>query len=938
VKYIIFIFSLIITHLSVGQTNAVWPATGGYFHFINDSTPIAIYNNNNCGSRGYSICSNNGELMFYGDQYGTHYNRKDEKLLNSGQIIFSPHYGTNMAIMQISDYEYMLIYSIMKFSYNLANNPTTIYAAIIDKRLDNGFGGFSLLNQPIVSGVSMESITTIHVVRKNGFNYSLFALLSDSIYSFNIENKRFTLLDKIPVYPFQNIPPKIALTSNLKNHFSFTVSSNNDKLILWKFIIADQDFKIGTQIVPIEVYSKEEFEIIGIDNQSKFDPLKRKTINFKEFYRDTSNKYNFRGNTAFDENSISDNDSFLYFCQQPFAKDTVNFYQLKLDFNQLEINKIHSEKYSSIQSIKSIGNGNLMIYNWSVDEKYALFRKINNSNYRNAQILNNTITIPSKNITLAMNLPFHVKDHIRLSYSIKYDCKATVQFTNTSNTSRKIDTFIWYIDRPNGKQDTLISISPILEFNENGDYGFKVLGKSAAGYGYSEWYFDTLHIRIPEKPVANFLTKDTIVCRFAPLSFVNFSTAKDIHAANPQKWVWTFGDGETITTDNNKSVTHTYKLPGLYTVSLFYSNGYCDSTLVRNQYIKVVDAPVPGFSVKDTIGCAPFVAQFTDTTYENITKKEYFFSDNNNWETITTQQFSHTFNQAGKFRAVQRLYGFSGCITQSDSVWFYVSAGLTQNDTLHATVASYLPNNSIELNWTALSAAVAYGVYKANNGTVFNNNPFTVTTSTSIIDTLSTPSLVAYKIVGIDSCGSLSAAGRKAQPILLQGKVADKNTMAILTFTPYSQWQDTLINYQIEHFIEGNWMVLTSQTDTQQVIDKEFRQDGEIDKCYRIKATNTAFTSYSNSLCLPYLPMLFVPNAFSPNNDGINDVFKPITFGIVSYELKIYNRWGQQIALLHKDEAWEAKDIPQGAYYLQLNAIAVDGSQYFANEVIHLVR
>ena len=379
-------------------------------------------------------------------------------------------------------------------------------------------------------------------------------------------------------------------------------------------------------------------------------------------------------------------------------------------------------------------------------------------------------------------------------------------------------------------------------------------------------------------------------------------------------------------------------MSGSQTVSLFYSNGYCDSTLVRNQYIKVVDAPVPGFSVKDTIGCAPFVAQFTDTTYENITKKEYFFSDNNNWETITAQQFSHTFNRAGKFKAVQRLYGFSGCITQSDSVWFYVSPGLTANDTLHATVASYLPNNNIELNWPVLPAAVAYGVYKANNGTVFNGSPLTVTTATSIIDTISSPSLVAYKIVGIDSCGSLSAAGRIAQPILLQGKVADKNTMAILTFTPYSQWQDTLINYQIEHFIEGNWMVLTSQTDTQQVIDKTFRQDGEIDKCYRIKATNTAFTSYSNSLCLPYLPMLFVPNAFSPNNDGINDVFKPITYGIVSYELKIYNRWGQQIALLHKDEAWEAKDIPQGAYYLQLSAIAVDGSQYFANEVIHLVR
>ena len=39
-----------------------------------------------------------------------------------------------------------------------------------------------------------------------------------------------------------------------------------------------------------------------------------------------------------------------------------------------------------------------------------------------------------------------------------------------------------------------------------------------------------------------------------------------------------------------------------------------------------------------------------------------------------------------------------------------------------------------------------------------------------------------------------------------------------------------------------------------------------------------------------------VPSAFSPNNDGINDVFKPVIGGdIVSYEFAVYNRWGQLI-------------------------------------------
>jgi gliding motility-associated-like protein len=41
---------------------------------------------------------------------------------------------------------------------------------------------------------------------------------------------------------------------------------------------------------------------------------------------------------------------------------------------------------------------------------------------------------------------------------------------------------------------------------------------------------------------------------------------------------------------------------------------------------------------------------------------------------------------------------------------------------------------------------------------------------------------------------------------------------------------------------------------------------------------------------------LFVPSAFTPNNDGKNDDFKPLLFGnIEEYRFTVYNRWGQVV-------------------------------------------
>jgi gliding motility-associated-like protein len=40
---------------------------------------------------------------------------------------------------------------------------------------------------------------------------------------------------------------------------------------------------------------------------------------------------------------------------------------------------------------------------------------------------------------------------------------------------------------------------------------------------------------------------------------------------------------------------------------------------------------------------------------------------------------------------------------------------------------------------------------------------------------------------------------------------------------------------------------------------------------------------------------IYVPNAFTPNGDGLNDIFQPKGFGVVKYQMYVFDRWGEKM-------------------------------------------
>ena len=85
-----------------------------------------------------------------------------------------------------------------------------------------------------------------------------------------------------------------------------------------------------------------------------------------------------------------------------------------------------------------------------------------------------------------------------------------------------------------------------------------------------------------------------------------------------------------------------------------------------------------------------------------------------------------------------------------------------------------------------------------------------------------------------------------------------------------------------------------------------------------------------------------IPNAFSPNNDGLNDVFRPIGAKFQRLvDFRIYNRWGQQIFYSNSiDKGWDGtfNGVPQdvGEYYYVIIASqpATDENQTYKGDVI----
>lgn len=90
---------------------------------------------------------------------------------------------------------------------------------------------------------------------------------------------------------------------------------------------------------------------------------------------------------------------------------------------------------------------------------------------------------------------------------------------------------------------------------------------------------------------------------------------------------------------------------------------------------------------------------------------------------------------------------------------------------------------------------------------------------------------------------------------------------------------------------------------------------------------------------------LEMPNAFTPNGDGINDIYKAKDGyqSLVEFHAYIFNRWGQKLyEWTDPAEGWDGKykgkDVKNGVYFVLVKAKGADGRKFNIKKDVNLLR
>ena len=424
------------------------------------------------------------------------------------------------------------------------------------------------------------------------------------------------------------------------------------------------------------------------------------------------------------------------------------------------------------------------------------------------------------------------------------------------------------------------------------------------------------------EPEVSYVPKDELCMGDEITLEANESQTSDV------TYSWLLGS-DVVGTDKTLTLGESdYVAPGTYnyTLETVSQSEYFYCTSSTEAQFTVYANPSSAFSIDPPDNaCTNTDIQFD---YNDDVTSKVFSWDFGDGSTSTQPHTSHQYGTPGDYTVslnIDLTYP-TGHVCSSDSTTVLTVDPLPSPDFTADVLEGCLP---VEVQFQDQSVDVAPGAtYEWSFGdgnTSGQQNPANVYSTAGLFT-------VTLTVHNTDRC-----AATTSKPGYIQ---ANPNPDARLEADPWITTMDTPeidfsnLSESDSTIVDFLWDFGDGSTSNEENPSHTYQNPGNYDVTLYVETVNGCADTTIGKVALTEEVKLFFPNAFTPNGDGINDVFEIKGTPVTNFNLYIYDRWGKEIWSTHNFETrWDGTDFNGKPVPADTYIYVISGTDYMKRDL-----
>jgi gliding motility-associated-like protein len=415
-------------------------------------------------------------------------------------------------------------------------------------------------------------------------------------------------------------------------------------------------------------------------------------------------------------------------------------------------------------------------------------------------------------------------------------------------------------------------------------------------------------ITIHDNPNAGF--GSSIVCDGNQTQFTDESS---VFVSTIDTWAWSFGDGPSASPDQNPM--YLYSDSGTFSVQLdVVTDDGCAGSITQD--VLVNPTPEIAFTGIDT--CLNDETEFVNNSSpqdNTITGWDWDFGDAT---IVNGVDVAHTYLNHGNYVVSLTATTDSGCFA-SATINIQVFPN-PEPDFNVVEAVGCVPHEVFFVDQSTLAAGFldTYSWEFGDGGSSTNGNPVYTYQDSGFFD-------VTLSVTSTEGCNTVL-------------QIADAVRANITPIADFSIKEETLslldANAEFEdesqHELLWNWNLGDGTLSSVQNPIHTYTDPGTFDIALTVTNGDCQDVAFGQ-VFVESIATFYIPSAFSPNDDGINETFFGIGESVKAYNMKITDRWGMQLfesndPSFHWDGTYQGKPVELGVYVYDFTILSIYGT------------